>query len=250
LNLKRNILFVALACLTSRVAFSQAVQAPAPTTTPTYTGSFGGGIALTGGNTDTKTFNLAFDMIRNPGTRNIVKAKAAYLRGNQNDVLNLDRSTVNLRDEYTISGRTFAFGQVDYLRDQFKEIIFLWAPVAGVGYKLVNTDATKFEIHGGAGGIFEKNPGVNTSKSGSVMSGESFQQKVSSTAAITHSLSSIWKTQDFSDYLTNFDIGLVTSVVRKLEVKLQFIDSYKAKPPTVLVKKNDTAFMTTFVVKF
>jgi putative salt-induced outer membrane protein len=243
---KRTFYSLMFVIVTAHAALGQAAQGPPDV----YTGSFGGGIALTGGNTDTKTFNLTFDLVRDPLTKNVIKAKAAYLRGNQNDVLNLDRATVNLRDQYTISGRTFVFGQLDYLRDQFKEIIFLWAPSAGLGFKLANTDATKFEVLGGAGGIFEKNPGTPTSKSGSVTAGENFQQKISSTAAFTQSLSTIWKTQDFSDSLTNFSVGLVTSVARKIDVKVEFIDSYKTRPPSETVKKNDTAFVTTFVVKF
>ena len=222
--------------------------APAPP--QTYTGSMGGGIALTGGNTDTKNSNLTFNLVRDPKTRNVIKASAAYLRGNQNHVNTLDRTAFNLRDEYTISGRTFTFGQVDYLRDKFKQIIFLWAPVAGVGYKLINTDSTKFAIDGGAGGLLERNPGKAVSKSGSVTTGENLQQKLSSTATFTESVATLWKTNDFADSLTNFSAGLTTSILRKLDIKFEFIDSYKNKPPTVLVKKNDTAFVTTLVVKF
>ena len=244
--LKRGLLLLTLALATAQFVRGQAPQAPPDV----YTGSFGGGIALTGGNTDTKTFNLTFDLVRDPKTKNVFKTKAAYLRGNQNDVLTLDRTTINIRDEYTLSGRTFVFGQVDYLRDQFKQIIFLWAPIGGLGYKLINTDATKLEARGGPGGIFEKNPGKETSKSGALTAGESFQQKVSSTATITEALATIWKTKDFGDSLTNFSVGLTTSIASKVEVKVEFLDSYKSKPPNALVKKNDTAFVTTFVVKF
>jgi putative salt-induced outer membrane protein YdiY len=215
-----------------------------------YVGSFGGGIALTGGNTDTKNFNLTFNLVRDPKTKNVIKTDALYLRGSQTDVLSVDRTAIKLRDEYTISGRTFAFGQVDYLRDQFKQIIFLWAPVGGLGYKLVNNDRTKFEVDGGAGGYFERNPGKTVSRSASLMTGESFAQKVSSTATFTESFSTIWKTSDFSDSLTNFNVALTTSVAKNLEVKFSFIDSYKNKPATIGIKKNDTAFVTTFVVKY
>jgi putative salt-induced outer membrane protein len=230
--------------ITSRV-LGQAAPPP-----KTYAGSLGGGIALTGGNTDTKNINLTFNFVRDPKTRNVFKSSATYLRGNQNDVLNLDRTAVNFRDEYTLSGRTFAFGQVDYLRDQFKDIIFLWTPVAGIGYNLVNTDLTKFGVDGGAGAFIERNPGNPVSRSGGVKAGESLQQKISSTAALTEALSRVWKTSDFGDSLTSFNLGLVTSVARKLELKIEFIDSYKNKPPSARVKKNDTAFVTTFVVKF
>ena len=102
--------------------------------------------------------------MRDPKTRNVIKGTASYLRGTQSDVLNLDRTSINVRDEYTISNRTFVFGQLDYLRDQFKEIIFFWAPTAGIGYKLINTDATQFIVDGGAGAVLEKNPGIAVEK--------------------------------------------------------------------------------------
>ena len=243
--LKRILLSVTLTLLTAPVVLGQA----APESPKTYTGSLGGGIALTGGNTDTKNFNLTLGLVRDPNTKNAIKASAAYLRGNQNDVINLDRSAFNVRDEYTISGRTFVVGEVAYLRDKFKEIIFLWGPVVGVGYKLLNTNSTKFALDGGAGGIFERNPGRTVSTSGSLTAGERFQQELSSTATFTQSLSTIWKKKDFADSLTNFAAGLTTSVARQLELKFEFIDSYKNRPASARVKKNDTAFMTTFVVK-
>jgi putative salt-induced outer membrane protein len=220
------------------------------TPTPLYAGSIGGGVALTGGNTDTKNFNLVFGIVRDPKTRNVVKLNALYLRGSQSDVLSLDRGSVTLRDEYTFSKRTFIFAQGDYLRDQFKAIRYLVAPVAGIGYKFADSDATKFAVSAGAGGIWEKNIGLPLSKSGSVNAGQTFAQKLSSTATFTQSIATLWKTNDFSDYLSNASVGLTTSIVRKLELKLEFLDSYKNRPATVGIKKNDTAFVTSFVVKF
>jgi putative salt-induced outer membrane protein YdiY len=227
------------------------VWAQAPAQPPKlYTGSFGGGFALTGGNTDTKNFNLTFDMVRDPKTNNVIKANASYLRGSQSDVLTLDRTLFNIRDEYSLTNRVFLFGQVDYLRDQFKQIIFIWSPAGGIGYKLINTDDTILSIDGGAGGFFEKNPGRDVSRSGSLNAGQRLRHKLSSNATFTQSLSNIWKTNDFEDYLTNFSVGLTSTIVRSLEVKLEFIDSYKRKPANLGVKRNDTAFVTAFVLKF
>src|SRR5689334_20100150 len=129
-----SVLLVTIAATTSGIA-----QAPAAPTRP-YTGNFGGGFAVTHGNTDTRNFNLTGAIALTPSTRNGVKGTANYFRGSQNDVLNLDRTAVNMRDEYTLTDRTLAFGQLDYARDQFKEMIFFWAPTGGVGYKLINND--------------------------------------------------------------------------------------------------------------
>lgn len=223
-------------------------QAPAPT--PLYTGSFGGGVALTGGNTDTKNVNLVFSLVRDPKTKNVFKADALYLRGSQNDVLSLDRALVKLRDEYSLTNRVFLFAELGYLRDQFKDIRYLVAPIGGIGYKLITNDETQLTVSGGLGGYFEKNTGLPVKKSGSVNAGQNFSHKLSSTATFTQSISTLWKTNDFGDSLTNFSVGVTTTLYRKLELKVEFLDSYKTKPPNPSIKKNDTAFLTTFLLKY
>jgi putative salt-induced outer membrane protein len=182
-------------------ATAAAAQTPAPPT-PLYPGSLGGGFALTSGNTDTRNFNLAGEIVRNPKTKNVIKGTASYLRGTSSDVLNLDRTSVNVRNEYTISNRTFAFGQVDYLRDQFKEIIFFWAATRGVGYRLIDTEATQFIVDGGAGGVIEKNPGTPSTKSPSLTAGERFRRQLSSTSTFTQASYKRKQRQSFSS-LTN-----------------------------------------------
>jgi putative salt-induced outer membrane protein len=222
-------------------------QAPAPD--PHYTGSFGGGLALTSGNTDTKSFNLALSLVHDAKTRNIEKLTALYLRGTQNKILSVNRASVILRDEFKLSGRAFLFGQGDYLSDRFKDISYLVAPVGGLGYKFFDSDETKFQVSGGAGGIWEKNGGIAVEKSGSVSAGEDFSQKISSTSKFTQSIGALWKTKDFKDSLTNVSLGLTTSVSKRLELKVEFLDSYKNRPPNSTIKKNDTAFVVAFVFK-
>jgi len=90
------LLSLVLTLSASSVLMAQAQQ-PAPAPMSIYTGSFGGGLALTGGNTDTKSFNFTFNLVRDPKTKNVFKADALYLRSSQNDVLTLHRSSLRLR---------------------------------------------------------------------------------------------------------------------------------------------------------
>ena len=245
----RHFGFVLLLITTSTIAFAQTPPPPEPPP-HVYTGNFGGGLALTNGNTDTRNFNLTGGFTRDPKTKNVIKTTGSYLRGTTSSILTVDRTAINLRHEYAMSKRTFIFDQLDYVRDQFKEIIFFWAPTAGIGYKLINTDATQFTLDGGGGGVLEKNPGLNSKKSGSVTGDESFQRKLSSVATFTQSLSAISKTTDFGDYLSTFKTGVTTTISGNIQLKLEFVDSYKNKPPDITVKKNDTAFVTTVVLKY
>ena len=157
----------------SSIAFAQ-TQTPEPPPR-IYTGNFGGGLALTNGNTSTRNFNLTGALIRDPKTKSIIKTRS-YLRGTTSDVLSVDRTAINLRHEYSLSKQTFIFDQLDYVRDQFKEIIFFWAPTAGVGYKLINTDATQFILDGGGGGVLEKNPGINSKKAEALQGTSAFNE--------------------------------------------------------------------------
>jgi hypothetical protein len=48
-------------------------------------------------------------------------------------------SSLELRDELNLDTRVYAFGQLQFLEDQFKQIDYLVAPARGIGYKLVAT---------------------------------------------------------------------------------------------------------------
>ncbi len=228
-----------------------AMHAQAPAAPPkVYTGAFGAGFAITGGNTDTKTFNLTFDMTRDPKTGNVIKAAALYLRSNADQVTNADRLSLSIRDEYSFSKRTFVYGALGYMRDPFKKINYLINPEGGLGYKLVATDRATLALTGGAGGVWEKNPDVDVRASGTLNAGQTFSLKLSEIASINQVFSALWKTSDFQDALYHTSIALVTSITKRAQLKVEFLDDYKNVTPDPTVKSNDVAFITSFLFKF
>ena len=242
-----------LACLFffSNFAHAQA-PAPAPAAPPAreYSGSFGGGITLTGGNTDTRAYNLSFNHIHERKNGNTDKITALYLRGEQNDVLTLDRASVIFRDEYKLTKKIFLFGEVSWLHDPFRDINYYVAPVGGLGYKFIDTDRTKLQVSAGAGGTWERNTYMPVRSSGAVNAGQSFSQKISTSSEFTEAVTANWNTSDFSDSFTAFATGLTTSISKQFELKVEFRDSYKNRPPNPTIKKNDTAFVVTFLLKY
>jgi hypothetical protein len=69
-------------------------------------------------------------------------------------------------------------------------------------------------------------------------------------ANITEIASGPWKLNDFSEALYNIGIGLAASITTNSELKFEVLDSYKSRPPTAGIKKNDVAIVTAFVLKF
>ncbi len=221
-------------------------------TTPSevYTGSFGFGLAITGGNTDTRSYNLSFEVTRDPKRKNVVKADGFYLRSSADGEATADMLRLGLRDEYALSERVLVYGALGYLRDPFKDIAYLLNPQGGFGYKIHNTDAVTLTVSGGAGGVWEKNSGVDVDSSGTVNAGESFSFKLSESAKLTHNFTALWKMSDFEDALYHFDVALVASIVKDIGIKVEFTDDFKNVTPDPSIKRNDTAFVTSVQYKF
>jgi putative salt-induced outer membrane protein len=243
---------LALVMLSARAVHAQQMcPCPPPEPPPgNWVGSAGLGFSMNRGNTDTTNLNLTFDATHDPKTTNVWKLQGLYLRGDTNGEASVDRLFLQGRYERNLTPRVFAFGQVQYLRDEFKAIDYLLATSGGLGYKVVATDTVSLNVDGGAGVSWEKNPGFEVDTSGVITGGDQFAWKVSPTAAITQSFAALWDADDFGDALYTFNVGLTTSLVKQLELKISLLDAYKTKPPSDLVKKNDVAFLTAIVYKF
>ena len=222
-------------------------QAPAPPKIWTVAAS--AGLALTHGNKDSSTVNAAYDLTYDPHTRNVVKSDALLIRGKTEGELTASRFGLNVRDEYKLSARTFAFGQNLYLRDEFKNIDYLIAPGAGVGVKLFNTMQTKLAVDVGAGGVWEKNPGVDVRSSGAVTASEKLLQTLTATTTLTQSVSALWKTKEWDDSLYTFGVGVAATISARTQLKVELIDTYKNLPPLPTIKKNDVAVLMAIVFK-
>jgi putative salt-induced outer membrane protein YdiY len=215
-----------------------------------WTSSIGAGLAITSGNTDTKNYNLAFATKYDPKTKFVFKADALYLRGDSNGETQVDKTAADARGEYALSDRTFAFAEVSYLRDPFKGVNYFVAPLAGGGYRIIKSDTRNLTVDAALGAQMESNAGVGRSSGGAAKAGENFDWALSPTSKFTQKLTGIWKTNDFSDAFYHFDAGLTTTVATRLELKLAYVYDYKTKPPSLNIKKGDSAIFAALLVKF
>lgn len=215
-----------------------------------WSGSFGGGLSLTTGNTETLNYNLTFNSLRDAKGRNRMKFTGLYLRGQQDGEANIDRLTLGFRDDFTLSDNTFFFGGIRYARDRFKEIDYLVNPVGGLGYKLADSEELKLELGAGAGVFWEQDTNQLLDRGGSLNAGQELTWVISPSARLEQSVSGLWKMEDLADALYSFQIGLVTSITSHVELKVEFRDDYQARPPSPATLSNDTATLVSFVFKF
>jgi putative salt-induced outer membrane protein YdiY len=223
--------------------------AQAPAEPKIWTVAASAGLALTHGNKDSSTVNVAYDLTYNPQTKNVVKSDALLIRGKTEGETTTNRFGLNARDEYKLSDRMFVFGQNQYLKDEFKNIDYLLAPVGGVGVKLFDTMQTKLAVDVGVGGVWEKNPGFEVRSSGAVTASEKLQQTLTATTTLTQSVSALWKTKEWDDSLYLFGVGVAATVSARTQLKVEVLDTYKNLPPLPTIKKSDVALLMAIVYK-
>lgn len=236
---------LALLCVAGTV-FAQAAPPPPP---KIWTVTASAGLAMTSGNSDTVSTNAAYDITYDPQQRNIVKSDGLFLRARTEGDLTANRLGFNVRDQYRLTPRLYVFGQNQYLKDQFKEIDYLVAPTGGLGYKLFDTAATKLDVDGGVGVVWEKNPGFDVDSSGAIATGEKLVQTITSNTTLTQTFMGLWKMEDFEDSLFTLGISLAVAMSTHTQVKIEALDTYKNKPPLPTIQKNDVAILMAIVYK-
>ncbi len=221
---------------------------------PPLTGSLGAGLSSTTGNSDTLGFNLSFGLTYDPKTHNLFKADAFWLYAKANGDATADKAGARVRYEYKVTERIYAFGQVGYLRDRFKNITYLISPMAGAGYLVVKQPTLELGLDASIGGAFEKDSGFDATSSGAFAVGEAFTWKISPAATFTQKASGLWKMNDTSDSFYHFEVGLAATLTKSFELKVSYLVDYKNEPlspdPANPLKKTDTAFVAALVYKF
>lgn len=73
---------------------------PPPPPPPGWLGSANAGLALTQGNSDTSTVNLAYEVKRDAGANLLFKSTGLFIRGESEGELITDRTKLELLDPY------------------------------------------------------------------------------------------------------------------------------------------------------
>lgn len=216
----------------------------------TWSGNAGAGLSLTRGNSDTSNINLTLELAQKINATNLAKYDAFYLRGDKDGELTVDRTTLGARDEYTISPLTYAFGDVHFLRDHFKEIDYLVTPTVGAGHHLIKDAALDVAVEGGVGFVVEKDAGLSRETSGALSAKQLLTWKFSPTATFDEKASGLWKTKSLGDALYHLEASLASNLTTRSQLKLSILDDFKTRPPSAGVKKNDVSLIAAIVMKF
>ena len=217
---------------------------------PFWTGSLGAGLSLTTGNTDTRSFNFAFDLKYDPKTNLVFKAGALYLRSEKDGTADVERISAMARAEYKFNPRFYAFGEIPYQRDRFKDLEYLVAPGAGAGYKVVDEKTVTLAFDAGVAGRFEKLTNQDATQKFAFTAGESFQWKISESATFKQLATGLWNGDDTGNAVYHLEFSLNAQIYKKTDLKLAYLIDHRTRPANPALEKTDTALVAALVWKF
>ena len=220
-----------------------------PPPEPAWKGGLGAGLWISSGNTSAKSYNLSFAVSYDPKAHNVFKADGLYLKQQTDGLSTSDKTALGARDEYGLGAHGFVFGELRYLRDPFRGVRYVLSPVAGLGYKLLESPRATLSIDGGVGGRFEGLEGLASTTSGAVQAGQALSVKLSPSASLSQRATALWKANDFGDALYRLEGALSISVSKRFELKLADYFDYKTRPPSAGLKKHDNAVVAAIVYK-
>jgi putative salt-induced outer membrane protein len=172
------------------------------------------GLSVTRGNSATLSYNLSAKAVR-ATTRDKISAYATAVYASD-DTSPPGRTTAHairggLRGDFNVSEKRFVFGFTDFEYDEFQDLYLRNVLGGGLGYHVIKTRNTDFDVLGG--GDYEQEffaadpafPNGLTRKTGEIVMGEEFETKLNGRTTVSEKFSlypNVSNTGDFASSLT------------------------------------------------
>jgi putative salt-induced outer membrane protein YdiY len=211
-----------------------------------WTGGGSFGFALARGNTDTTNLALGFTADRKTTTDewNITVA-SLYTTSTADSVTSTTANTFGgaLTYSHNLTPRLFGFGMFSGMYDDLQDLNERLSPNGGLGYHVIASKTTTFDVLGGIGYTYENysNGTINNYINANI--GEVLTHNFTATTSMTENLYFYPYLNDAGNYRGVGNIGLASKFYKALTWNLTFGDIYNSKP--IPGKKDNDLVLTT-----
>jgi len=219
-------------------------------------------LALTRGNSETASYNVAMKAVRET-PRDKLTVYGTYIFANNSSVppsvTTANSLDTGIRGDWNFSPRHFVFALADFQTNELQHLDLRKVFGGGLGYHVIKTSDTTFDIFGGAtydrdsfGAYQLTNPTPppvftlvpeNIKDSGEALFGEEFDKKFSKRTALTERFSIYPNLTSTGDYRFQLDANVATQLNSWLSWHVTLSDRYISYPPIGL-KADDLVLST------
>ena len=211
-----------------------------------WRGSVGLGATLASGNTKSTNVNINADAVRQTAMDKL-GFYAQSLYGNStiggSSITTAQMIRLGGRYDRNLTNEWFVFGALDLEKNKPADVKWRIVPAGGVGYHVIKTDVTTFDVFGGlAYNSIHRYSGQENSGLELVV-GEESTHKLSATSVFRQKFVVYPSLKDRGEFRSTFDAGIVTAVAGGWSLTVSLADRFDSNPPTG-VKKNDILLFT------
>jgi len=181
-----------------------------------------------------------------------VYSDAIYTKSTVNGVSSTSAHSIRggVRGDLNVREKWFVFGFTDFEYDAFQHLDLRNVLGGGLGYHVVKTEKTTFDLFGS--GDFEQEyfspnpptvPASLTRKSGEIVVGEELNTKLSSRVTLSERFAFYPNLRNTGSYRYQFDTSAATKLKNWLSWQITFSDRFLSDPLPGL-KKNDLLLST------
>ena len=261
MSIHREWIFASALVAASAAGTAWADDPPPPPPQHQWIGKGQFGFLESKGNSDAESINGSIDMSRlDDAWKNGFFIGGLY--GKNNGIVSAERVEAREQTDYNFSERFFAFGGLRYEHDEFDGFEYQASLTGGVGFKIIDSDATKLTAQLGAGyrrlrpETLNKDPdgsGAVISRTAGDANGEAigtlgidYSHQFNSSTTLTNKFLMEYGS---TDTLTHDEIALAVKMSKKLALSVGYAVTDNSKPPPPL-KKVDTLTTVNLVFSF
>jgi putative salt-induced outer membrane protein YdiY len=200
-----------------------------------WEGQFDLGFGLTSSTIDTTTLAANLSGDRNKGrTRFLVNAGYRYgtekKKGEARSTIE-ELATGGVRGEYDVLPRLYGFSSGDATYDAVKRISIRGVPKIGLGYKIIDTKTSLFQIETGGAWIYERYFGGDSNDYFGIAFGKRIEHEFDSGSKFVWHTDYLPAVDNFTgDYLIRTEASLLLPMIDSLNLKATIEDEYDSTP--------------------
>lgn len=247
----------ALSCGAIQSSAQETLPAPAPAPAPAagelaakeplWETSAALGLSLTRGNSETLLFTANILSEKKwDGNEMRLGADATY--GEDHDVKNAE--SVHGFGQYNrlFTERAYGYARLDALHDAVADVEYRVTLSPGAGYYFIKNERTSLSGEIGPGIVFEKQ-GDDSSEYLTLRIAERFEHKLNDRVKLWQSVEFLPQVDDFSNFIINAEVGIDTTLTKKLSLRVFALDTYDNEPAEGR-DENDFKLVTALAYKF
>lgn len=210
-----------------------------------WRGALGAGLSATRGNTDSATYTLNGDIVKQTEKYKF----SGYVQGVSGS-RDIDGRTERSADQQRggilynrdFNARKFGFGSLDLDRNKLIDLNLRSVVAAGIGYHVIKREGLTFDVSTGPAYNREQYSS-QTRVAAEWLLAEESTQELTHTTSLRQRLALYPSIKDSGEYRAVFDVGVVFKVSSRWNATVTLNDRYQSNP-LAGVKTNDLLFVT------